>query len=600
MFKKIANFMLVGFLGILLLPSMVKATTTTENFNVHINYKEGVSSTNFVVEYCTTFDVNDGHCTAWAESADKESLSLALNKWDSNNSWSNYVRISKDANVSGYDTKNYTIIYETAINTEVSGTPIYNFLGDDNESTADDVNEYVFEFSNDDAISNNTYVISIYPTLKSFGWNFEDVNPDNINDSGIDNGTAELKTNESDSGNILIKIKEGDYQILPGTEVTIELLPNTGYQLTSLQLNGTDLIAGENVGYFKFVMPENNLHFRSIFERTEDIINKNSTVISDASVVGSNNLIVNGNLRLSIEDISDASIKERLDDNLTSGNVAAYLDLNLDNVLFKGSEEDVWADSLTDLGNGYVTITLELGNIELTEDSYIVYEHDGNFYKITGDDVIYDETENTITFNANKFSNYAVVTSAPKKSHTLKVGENDEFIMTFEDMINGDYGLEVNSLLDLLKLTDEELASAEIDATHEEIETIINSIKKGVLKNGNFVGLYEISVVLTGNKKTDGPFTFKVKLADELKKYNTYEMIYVDDEFNVTETVVTGTVKDGYIIFTLPHLSAYALTASNVENPQTGDGIMSSVLLGSISLIGLLGTSLYLNKKRFN
>ncbi|MFA6748167.1 MAG: hypothetical protein WCR88_10210 [Aminobacterium sp.] len=594
MFKKIVSFILVGCLGILLLTNIVQATTTTENFNVQINYKEDVSSANFVVEYCTTFDENDGHCTAWAESANKESLSLALNNWDSSGSWSNYVRISKDTSVSGYATTNYTIIYETAINTEVAGRPIYNFIGD--ELTEGDVNEYVFEFSDDDAITDNTYVISIYPTLKSFGWSFED--PES--DAGIDNGTAVLKTNESDSGNILIRIKEGNYQILPGTEVTVELLPNAGYQLTTLELNGTDLTAGENVGYFTFVMPENNLHFRSIFESTEDIINKNSTIISNASVAGSNNLIGNGNLRLSIEDISDASIKERLDDNVISGNVAAYLNLNLDNVLFKGSEEDVWADSLTDLGNGYVTITLELGDIELTEDSYIVYEHDGEFYTITGDDVIYDEVGNTITFNANKFSNYAVVTSAPKQNHILKAGENDEFILTFEDMINGDYQLEVNSLLDLLNLTDEELASAGLDATHEEIETIINSIKSGVSKNGNLIGLYEISAVLNGNKKTDGPFTFKVKLTDELKKYNTYKMVYVDDEFNVTETVVTGTVKDDYIIFTLPHLSAYALTASNVENPQTGDGIISSVLLGSISLIGLLGTSLYLNKKRFN
>ncbi|MDD2409603.1 MAG: hypothetical protein PHD03_02675 [Bacilli bacterium] len=598
MFKKIVSYVLVGGVGIFLLPSMVYATTTTGPFNVDINYKGDVSSENFVVEYCTMFDESDGHCTDWAESEDKELLSLALNNWDKSDSWSNYVRISKDITVPGQDTTNYTIIYETAINTEVSGRPIYNFI--DDELTEGNVNEYVFEFSDDDDITNDTYVISIYPTLKSFGWSFEDVNPDNINDSGIDNGTAVLKTNESDSGNILIKIKEGDYQILPGTEVTIELLPNAGYQLTTLQLNGTDLIAGENAGYFKFVMPENNLHFRSIFERTEDIINKNSTIISNASVAGSNNLIGNGNLRLSIEDISDASIKEKLEDNVISGNVAAYLDLNLENVLFKGSEEDVWADSLTDLGTGYVTITLELGDIELTEDSYIVYEHDGKFYTIIGDDVIYDEVENTITFNANKFSNYAVVTSAPKKSHTLKAGENDEFIMTFEDMVNGDYELEVNSLLDLLKLSDEELASAGIDATHEEIETIINSIKSGVSKNGNLIGLYEISAILNGNKKTDGPFTFKVKLTDELKKYNTYKMIYVDDEFNVTETVVTGTVKDGYIIFTLPHLSTYALTASNVENPQTGDGIMSSVLLGSISLVGLLGTSLYLNKKRFN
>ena len=39
-------------------------------------------------------------------------------------------------------------------------------------------------------------------------------------------------------------------------------------------------------------------------------------------------------------------------------------------------------------------------------------------------------------------------------------------------------------------------------------------------------------------------------------------------------------------------------SVKNVENPKTGDGIMNSILLGSISIIGILSCGLFLNKKK--
>ena len=41
-------------------------------------------------------------------------------------------------------------------------------------------------------------------------------------------------------------------------------------------------------------------------------------------------------------------------------------------------------------------------------------------------------------------------------------------------------------------------------------------------------------------------------------------------------------------------------TTTIEDNPQTSDEIMGSILLGSISLIGLIGSGLYIKKKRFN
>lgn len=600
MIKKISRYVLLGFLGMLLLPNTVEAALV--GATVNIDYNGGVSSDKFIIEKCKT--LNDaGDCTSWETTDSKTNFSIHFMDWshDTAHPRKTYIKISK---VDSAADENFTVIYNSTITDVAMGKPINNFKGDDDNSSSDDVNELEFEMVNSDSIS--SYSISIYPTLRSFGWNFPDVNVADVPDAGIKNGTAELKTNLSDSDNILIKIKEGDYQILPGTDVTIQLLPKTGYQLTSLQLNGAELEAGANKGYYKFEMPNNNLHFKSIFESTSNIIRKSSSTVAEANVEGTDGLIDNGNLRLSIEDISDNTVKNRLNEGVTTGEVAAYVDLDLDNVLFKGTSEDVWSESLTDLGDDHVTISLDLGKVELTDDSYVIYEHDGALHTIPADEVTYNKEENTISFNTNQFSNYAIVTTGnippvEKTTHNLKSGENNEYLMTFEDLVEGDYELEVNQILDLLKLTDEELIELGIDLSHDDIVAVVNKIKNGVAGSGELKALYEISVVLLGNKKTEGPFIFKVKLTEELKKYNTFKIVYVDDEFNVTSTIITGTVKDGYILFTLPHLSAYALTASYVEpNPQTGDNILDSLMIGSVSLIGLIGLAIYANKKKFN
>lgn len=64
-------------------------------------------------------------------------------------------------------------------------------------------------------------------------------------------------------------------------------------------------------------------------------------------------------------------------------------------------------------------------------------------------------------------------------------------------------------------------------------------------------------------------------------------------------------VIDGkkYAVFTTDHFSIYAIEGTKnvenkVKNPNTYDGIFNSVLMGIISLIGLVGTTIYLKNER--
>ena len=90
----------------------------------------------------------------------------------------------------------------------------------------------------------------------------------------------------------------------------------------------------------------------------------------------------------------------------------------------------------------------------------------------------------------------------------------------------------------------------------------------------------------------------KIKMTDEMKKYNTFKIIYVDmdDEGNInTEKPIDLKVEGNYLVGTLEHLSNYALTGSYVvpsnnsttNNPQTGDNIYMWFGMLLISVFGL-------------
>ena len=92
-------------------------------------------------------------------------------------------------------------------------------------------------------------------------------------------------------------------------------------------------------------------------------------------------------------------------------------------------------------------------------------------------------------------------------------------------------------------------------------------------------------------------------MSDEMKKYNTFKFICIDNENITDKDVVTLKVENGYLVGNLLHLSNYALVAQNVEetegttptgaktnNPGTGDNIMMYVTLFAISVVGIIIT----------
>lgn len=123
-------------------------------------------------------------------------------------------------------------------------------------------------------------------------------------------------------------------------------------------------------------------------------------------------------------------------------------------------------------------------------------------------------------------------------------------------------------ILDILKLTDSEMYDLKLFS-----KSLDNYVSK--LVNGNF--------------------EVRIPIKDEYKNKNLVAY-YVDDNGKVTEYEVT--VKDGYAIFNTDHFSIYTLGVKSVNNPQTGDNIINSVILAFVSIICLSGIGIYFYKNK--
>lgn len=97
------------------------------------------------------------------------------------------------------------------------------------------------------------------------------------------------------------------------------------------------------------------------------------------------------------------------------------------------------------------------------------------------------------------------------------------------------------------------------------------------------------------SKLVNGSFEVKIPIKDEYKNKNLVAY-YVDDNGKVTEYDVS--VKDGYAIFNTNHFSIYTLGVKNINNPQTGDNIINSVILAFVSVICLSGIGIYFYKNK--
>ena len=211
----------------------------------------------------------------------------------------------------------------------------------------------------------------------------------------------------------------GEAMFPTGTELTLRLIPDAGYQLTSLDLNGTPFEPGEEVGLYTFTIGGGNWHLGAQFTQVGAEVQASSVNIKSGNIDINENFEY-GTAKLEVSDVAsmDSSRMEEFENTATDEGyeIENYLDISLYNAVYKGGIKDVngnyesWDTSVENIENK-AAITLELENDMSGKDLAVIHElHNGE--EIIGYELInatYNEENNTITFESDSFSHYAIV-----------------------------------------------------------------------------------------------------------------------------------------------------------------------------------------------
>lgn len=266
---------------------------------------------------------------------------------------------------------------------------------------------------------------------KTIIWDSDKTNNSSIKDNELlKNGTIEILDIKDPNGNSVglnnvnqdLNKNNGWASIIPGSKVILKLKPDYGYQLTSIIINEKKLIAGKEQSTFEYVMPDTNVHISGIFEKVDDKVNAKSDKVKNGTIELGGKEIDTGSVVLSVEDINLS--KEQItnfEKSANGYNISSYLDISLSQVIYKGTQEDVWKNELKELNNP-AKITLKLENEIDGNEVVIVHEkHDGTYEVIP---TTYNSETNTITFFTTSFSNYAIAS----KNATLENNQKDNCI----------------------------------------------------------------------------------------------------------------------------------------------------------------------------
>lgn len=239
-----------------------------------------------------------------------------------------------------------------------------------------------------------------------------------------DNGEL-LEWYHDNSGESGVRIKDTAFGESQNVEVYINFVfkPDYGYQVTGVGTNEnpTSLMQGvsaaEAVSTYKFpVFCNNNPHFTVVFSPSEDVTDVSGAQnVSAATIADGQNATDSGNLKLTVADLSGDELNDA--QNAFANQMQAtddtdnimYLDVDLFQVVSKGTAGSNWETQLTDL-EGEISVTLNVG-AQAGVAYYVIRQHTAQDGAVTYTrEQAINNGDGTITFTTNQFSTYALFT----------------------------------------------------------------------------------------------------------------------------------------------------------------------------------------------
>lgn len=211
----------------------------------------------------------------------------------------------------------------------------------------------------------------------------------------------------------------GNLVVEPGQQVTVELVPDYGYQLDSVSLNGNTLAPQDEKSTFTFTMPKTNVHFKGAFVKAADVTDISSAAVGKIEISDGDNAAASGNLKIDISDSASDTTKANEQIAATDGvkkEVVANLDISLQNIVSKGtnmqeiSADNYWVNDITEFEKP-IRLDVAIKDFDKDSEYSVVREHNGSY------DVL-DATvsDGKISFETNKFSTYVIVKKTAEKT----------------------------------------------------------------------------------------------------------------------------------------------------------------------------------------
>ena len=142
-----------------------------------------------------------------------------------------------------------------------------------------------------------------------------------------------------------------------------------------------------------------------------------------------------------------------------------------------------------------------------------------------------------------------------------------------------------------------EKSEDEVKKGSEKVTDAYKDNKK--VKDVKLISLYEIDV-LNGDGRVeeleDGNYTISIAIAESEQKFNTYKVVYFDEDGKLVETL-DAKLENGKVVFTTTHLSTYGVIGYNTvasENPKTSDMNLALIL----ALLGFASVGAVLISRR--
>ncbi len=288
------------------------------------------------------------------------------------------------------------------------------------EFTVEPANKYIIVVTKSQETSNIPRTII---------WESDKLNNTSLKDNELlKNGTIEILDIQDKEGESIglkdvkqnLTKNNGWASIVPGSKVILRLKPNYGYQLTSIKINDEILVARKEQSTFEYIMPNTNVHICGIFEKVDDKVNAESSKVKNGTIELGGKEINSGSVVLSVNDVELNNEQiSNFEKNANGYNISSYLDINLSQVIYKGTASSFWENELKDLDNpAKITLNLEEG-INGNEVVIVHEKHDGTYEIIP---TTYNKETNTITFATTSFSNYAIA------SKTNSLEQNSEAV----------------------------------------------------------------------------------------------------------------------------------------------------------------------------